>query len=169
MTGQDGLSSSSVETIAGFTAGIISTLCLHPLDLIKTRLQGKSLLRAVQLRYVPPCLQYKLIHFFIHRTVDRSSPRPGASFRVIRRIFQSEGGIAPFYRGLAPNIIGNSSSWALYFLFYGNLKDGMRKLRSSREQELAASDFFLASGAAGMKDTDWAHGQRSAPFPFPLI
>lgn len=105
----------------------------------------------------------------IHRTVDRSSPRPGASFRVIRRIFQSEGGIAPFYRGLAPNIIGNSSSWALYFLFYGNLKDGMRKLRSSREQELAASDFFLASGAAGMKDTDWAHGQRSAPFPFPLI
>ncbi|PKY06890.1 mitochondrial carrier [Aspergillus campestris IBT 28561] len=121
MTGQDGLSSSSVETIAGFTAGIVSTLCLHPLDLIKTRLQ-----------------------------VDRSSPKPGASFRVIRRIFQNEGGVAPFYRGLTPNIIGNSSSWALYFLFYGNLKDGMRKLRSSREQELAASDFFLASGAAGV-------------------
>lgn len=40
MTAQDGLSSSFVETVAGFTAGIVSTLCLHPLDLIKTRLQG---------------------------------------------------------------------------------------------------------------------------------
>lgn len=40
MTGQNGLSSSVVETIAGFTAGIASTLSLHPLDLVKTRLQG---------------------------------------------------------------------------------------------------------------------------------
>lgn len=40
MTGQDGLSTSSVETLAGFTAGVASTLCLHPLDLVKTRLQG---------------------------------------------------------------------------------------------------------------------------------
>lgn len=42
MTGQNGLSSSVVETIAGFTAGIASTLSLHPLDLVKTRLQGMS-------------------------------------------------------------------------------------------------------------------------------
>lgn len=40
MTPQDGLSPSIVETVAGFTAGIVSTLSLHPLDLIKTRLQG---------------------------------------------------------------------------------------------------------------------------------
>lgn len=39
MTGH-GLPSSFVETVAGFTAGIVSTLCLHPLDLVKTRLQG---------------------------------------------------------------------------------------------------------------------------------
>jgi solute carrier family 25 folate transporter 32 len=38
-----GLSSSAVETLAGFTAGIVSTLSLHPLDLVKTRLQGKLL------------------------------------------------------------------------------------------------------------------------------
>lgn len=44
MTGQDGLSSSLVETVAGFTAGIVSTFCLHPLDLVKTRLQGKPAL-----------------------------------------------------------------------------------------------------------------------------
>lgn len=40
MPGQDALSTSFVETVAGFTAGVASTLCVHPLDLVKTRLQG---------------------------------------------------------------------------------------------------------------------------------
>ncbi|GLA85427.1 hypothetical protein AtubIFM56815_009663 [Aspergillus tubingensis] len=122
MTGKDGLSSSFVETVAGFTAGIASTLCLHPLDLIKTRLQ-----------------------------VDRlSSSRVGGSVPVIREIFQNEGGIKAFYRGLTPNIVGNSTSWALYFLCYGNIKDVMRTWRSgSEDQALTSADYFLASGSAG--------------------
>ncbi|PIG81367.1 folate carrier protein [Aspergillus arachidicola] len=120
MNGQDGLSSSFVESVAGFTAGIVSTLCLHPLDLIKTRLQ-----------------------------VDRSSTsRVGGSLRVVRSIYQNEGGVAAFYRGLTPNIIGNSTSWALYFLCYGNIKTATRTWRSSREEDLTSSDYFLASGAA---------------------
>lgn len=40
MTDKNVTASSWVETIAGFTAGVVSTVCLHPLDLIKTRLQG---------------------------------------------------------------------------------------------------------------------------------
>jgi hypothetical protein len=40
MTDGHVLSSSLVETVAGFTAGVISTLAVHPLDIIKTRLQG---------------------------------------------------------------------------------------------------------------------------------
>ncbi|KAF4254339.1 hypothetical protein KXW98_001767 [Aspergillus fumigatus] len=122
MTIKDGLSSSFVETIAGFTAGIVSTLCLHPLDLLKTRLQ-----------------------------VDRSSPSQlGGSLRVIREISRREGGITAFYRGLTPNIIGNSTSWALYFLCYGKTKDLMRRLRGSRVLELTSADYFVASGLAGL-------------------
>jgi hypothetical protein len=37
-----GLSPSLIETLAGFSAGIISTLVVHPFDVVKTRLQGVS-------------------------------------------------------------------------------------------------------------------------------
>ncbi|EAU33418.1 conserved hypothetical protein [Aspergillus terreus NIH2624] len=123
MTAQDGLSSSFVETVAGFTAGIVSTLCLHPLDLIKTRLQ-----------------------------VDRTSPsRLGSSLRIIRHILQHEGGPSAFYRGLSPNLLGNSTSWALYFLSYNHLKSGLRRLHAAApDTPLSAAEYFAASGGAGL-------------------
>ena len=36
-----GLSPASIETLAGLSAGLVSTIVVHPLDIIKTRLQGK--------------------------------------------------------------------------------------------------------------------------------
>ncbi|KAJ5936451.1 hypothetical protein N7454_005086 [Penicillium verhagenii] len=120
MTGQDGLSSSFVETVAGFTAGVVSTLCLHPLDLVKTRLQ-----------------------------VDRSATsRFGTSLQIIRDISRHEGGFTAFYRGLAPNLAGNSTSWALYFLLYGGLKDAIFTYKGS-SWALTSFDYFMASGTAG--------------------
>ncbi len=41
MTDRYAFSPSSIESIAGFTAGTVSTLVVHPLDIIKTRLQSK--------------------------------------------------------------------------------------------------------------------------------
>lgn len=35
------ISPSLVESVAGFTAGIVSTLAVHPFDVVKTRLQSK--------------------------------------------------------------------------------------------------------------------------------
>jgi solute carrier family 25 folate transporter 32 len=69
---------------------------------------------------------------------------------VIRDIAQHEGGAAALYRGLTPNLVGNSSSWAIYFLCYGNIKDAMRRLRSGhRGEELTSWNYFAASGTAG--------------------
>lgn len=37
-----GLSPALVETIAGLTAGSVATLVVHPLDIVKTRMQSTS-------------------------------------------------------------------------------------------------------------------------------
>ncbi|KAJ5302042.1 hypothetical protein N7508_006905 [Penicillium antarcticum] len=134
-----GFSSSAVETLAGFTAGIVSTLSLHPLDLVKTRLQGKLF------STLDP-----MMRLIWTSSVDRSSSsRLGNSLRIIREISHHEGGFAAFYRGLAPNLVGNSTSWALYFLCYSSLKDALRTYRQRSNHMLASSDYFLASGSAG--------------------
>lgn len=89
--------------------------------------------------------------FLSQFSVDRSlSSRIGGSFRVIRDISRHEGGVAAFYRGLSPNIIGNSTSWALYFLCYGKAKEVARTFRAHDGQDLTSSDYFAASGTAGM-------------------
>ncbi|CAG7941214.1 unnamed protein product [Penicillium nalgiovense] len=82
--------------------------------------------------------------------VDRSSSRLGGSLRIIRKIFYNEGGSAAFYRGLTPNLIGNSTSWGLYFLCYSSLKDSIRIYHKERGQILTSSDYLLASGSAGV-------------------
>jgi len=114
-------SSSLVEALAGFTAGIVSTLAVHPLDIVKTRLQ-----------------------------VDRfSSSRIGGSFHVVREVSRNEGGIPAFYRGLTPNIFGNSISWGLYFFWYSNIKDALYTFHGSRKEGLGSLDYVMASGTAG--------------------
>lgn len=84
------ISPSLVESVAGFTAGIVSTLVVHPFDVVKTRLQ-----------------------------VDPSNrSRAGDSWRIVKHIVSKEGWSSGMYRGLTPNMVGNSVSWALYFLWY---------------------------------------------------
>ena len=38
-----GLSPATIESIAGLSAGTVSTLTVHPLDVVKTRMQSMSL------------------------------------------------------------------------------------------------------------------------------
>lgn len=134
------ISPSLVESTAGFTAGIVSTLVVHPFDVIKTRLQIEA----------------------------HTKTMPGNSWRVIRQIaYEARHANTPhlatsdvtraFYRGLMPNMIGNSVSWALYFMWYGKIKDLIRNTRIRTHHEhgpnntaLNSSDYFLASGISGI-------------------
>ena len=83
------LSPSVIDSTAGFTAGVVSTLAVHPFDVVKTRLQVNQSAKA----------------------------QVGGSIRIARDIARNEGRWTGFYRGLTPNIIGNSVSWGLYFMW----------------------------------------------------
>ena len=73
----------------------------------------------------------------------------GSSLRVAQRIFRDEGRVLGFYRGLTPNIVGNSISWAFYFVAYGEIKDGIHSLYHE-SRPLSSRDYLLASAAAGL-------------------
>ena len=118
------LSPSSIESISGLSAGLVSTFIVHPLDIIKTRLQLST------------------------------SPTTftGASLSVFRGIFHNEGPtrLAALYRGLTPNLVGNSAGWALYFLWYKQAQDLIRGYRGyDAKQSLTSVDYLYASAASG--------------------
>ncbi|KAF2756169.1 mitochondrial carrier [Pseudovirgaria hyperparasitica] len=119
-TSSSNLPPSIIESTAGFSAGVVATLAVHPFDILKTRLQLE---------------------------IDRKS-KPGDSLRVLRQIVRDEGNFKALYRGLMPNMIGNSVSWALYFLWYRNLKDIMQSYRGG--ERLHSMDYFVASGTSGI-------------------
>ncbi|KAL2428852.1 Mitochondrial FAD carrier protein FLX1 [Exophiala dermatitidis] len=119
-----GLSPASIETIAGLSAGLISTIIVHPLDMIKTRLQ-----------------------------VDTSAhPLLNSSRSVLRDILRNEGPtrISALYRGLTPNLVGNSAGWGLYFLWYREAQDVIRKVRGYQPgQQLSSVEYLTASALSG--------------------
>lgn len=83
--------------MAGFTAGTVATLIMHPLDLIKVRFQlaGNTLASS-----------------------SMTSKRPGfgrAVYGALEDAVRADGWKG-LYRGLSPNLVGSASSWGLYFL-----------------------------------------------------
>ncbi|TVY67538.1 Mitochondrial FAD carrier protein FLX1 [Lachnellula suecica] len=128
------LSPALVETIAGLSAGTISTLAVHPLDVIKTRLQ-------------------------IQRNTSSS---PASAFGILKSLVKNERPIQSLYRGLTPNLIGNAGSWAIFFYFkslaetqllaFHNRPTSNYTLQEGSPQPrrgLSPFDYFLASGVSG--------------------
>ncbi|TAQ89825.1 hypothetical protein B7494_g1871 [Chlorociboria aeruginascens] len=120
------LSPALVETFAGLSAGTISTLAVHPLDVIKTRLQ-------------------------IHRS---KSTTPITGFKILRTLTQNPKPIQSLYRGLTPNLVGNASSWALFFYFKSSVERQISRFHEASDghkgHNLTAGDYFAASGIAGI-------------------
>lgn len=144
------LSPSLVESVAGFTAGVVSTLVVHPFDVVKTRLQIESQSKT------RPGGTWRVMRQIAHEAVHGMSPEKQV---LVRDGFTKESAalMRAFYRGLMPNMIGNSVSWALYFMWYGNIKDLVRAARAAGEHgeqhgrdTLTSSDYFIASGISGI-------------------
>ncbi|CAG5133430.1 unnamed protein product [Candidula unifasciata] len=88
---------------AGVTGGVVSSLALHPLDLIKVRFQvdegpGKKVI---------------------------ARPHYNGVIHAFRAIVQTDGWKG-LYRGVTPNVTGAGLSWGFYFFFYNTTKTWMQ-------------------------------------------
>ncbi|KAK4204306.1 putative mitochondrial folate transporter/carrier [Triangularia verruculosa] len=109
----------------------MATLIVHPLDIVKTRMQ-------------------------IYRSSHSPNSPPPTTVSLIRSLSSNPKPIASLYRGLTPNLIGNATSWASFFFFKNNVERGILYLKSPSSEKndeekpgLSPPDFFLASLAAG--------------------
>ncbi|KAK0720853.1 mitochondrial carrier domain-containing protein [Lasiosphaeris hirsuta] len=130
-----GLSPALIESIAGLSAGCMSTLIVHPLDIVKTRMQ-------------------------IHRSITSPTSTTLTTVSVIRRLLtRTDQPVAALYRGLTPNLVGNATSWASFFFFKFIAERGLSALHSrggangstpaTARNRLTPADSFVASLAAG--------------------
>ncbi len=91
------------------------------------------------------------------RTVAQAGSRAGLnalpSLRILRTLITTEGP-SPFrslYRGLTPNLVGNSLGWSLYFLWYSQAQDVVRHVRHyPKDTQITSLDYLTASLASGI-------------------
>ncbi|XP_066158239.1 solute carrier family 25 member 32 isoform X1 [Euwallacea fornicatus] len=107
--------------LAGISGGAISTLILHPLDLMKIRFSvsdGRT-------------------------TVPQYTSLSSAFYTVVR-----QEGFKGLYRGVAPNVWGSGSAWGFYFLFYNSIKNWIQK--GDSHCPLGPKWHMLAAAEAGV-------------------
>jgi len=107
---------------AGVSGGVLSTLVLHPLDLLKIR-------------------------FAVNDGQVLQRPNYRGLGNAVTTIFKEEG-IFGLYRGVTPNYVGAGASWGFYFLFYNAIKAWM--LERSSKKALNAGSHMLAAAEAGL-------------------
>ncbi|GAA5823503.1 hypothetical protein JCM11251_000659 [Rhodosporidiobolus azoricus] len=112
------------QAAAGIAAGLVSTVCMQPLDLLKVQLQVST---------APKGARGTL----------------GQIAWGLREITRKEGGVKGLYRGIAPNLVGNASSWGFYFLWYTMLKESLFP-NQPEGKKLNAGQHLLASATSGV-------------------
>lgn len=118
--------------VSGFGAGVAATVVLHPIDLVKVRLQAQegastsgSGGRAPHAKGLP---QYR------------------GTVHALRTIVRVEGWRG-LYSGLLPSAIGSSVSWGLYFFAYNHAKE--RWHASQGGADLEAWQHLVSAAEAG--------------------
>ncbi|XP_065154963.1 solute carrier family 25 member 32b [Paramisgurnus dabryanus] len=105
--------------VAGLSGGVVSTLVLHPLDLVKIR-------------------------FAVSDGLDLR-PKYNGILHCMRSVWHQDG-LRGLYQGVTPNIWGAGASWGLYFFFYNAIK---AYLKERRQTELSAGEHLLSAASAG--------------------
>jgi len=126
-----------VAFVSGLLAGFVTTVTLHPLDVIKTRFQ----------------VDEAAGRDAIWRRLTGQPPDEALTSRKIH----AEAGFRGLYRGVMPAIVGSSTSWGIYFLLYEGMKKGIAEWNVSRGglvgEKLHSSQYLGASALAGAMTT----------------
>lgn len=148
-----GRASTRVEFITGTTAGSLSAVVGHPLDVVKTRMQSQYPMLH------PSAIQFTDCGLPVHTTEPGASAKSLSSFKVIRDIYHSQRYLTGFYRGITASVIGSSSGWGLFFCLKGvtekltlSLMDPERDdsmTNSENRVKLQSHHFFFSSSVAG--------------------
>ena len=106
------------DASSGAAAGMVSVLALHPLDVIKTRLQ-------------------------VQDGVDRRAAVYRGTVHAFRTVASQEG-TRGFYAGVVPALVGSTVAWGVYFTMYNNAK---ARYRLKYDVHDLPSHLHLASAA----------------------
>ncbi|XP_068093868.1 solute carrier family 25 member 32 [Hyperolius riggenbachi] len=105
--------------VAGLSGGVISTLALHPLDLVKIRFAVSD---GLELR-----------------------PKYNSILHCMSTVWKREG-LRGLYQGVTPNMWGAGASWGLYFFFYSAIKAYKKEGRAGN---LSPTEHLLSAAGAG--------------------
>ncbi|XP_016848267.1 solute carrier family 25 member 32 isoform X2 [Anolis carolinensis] len=105
--------------VGGLSGGVLSTLVLHPLDLVKIRFAVSD---GLKLR-----------------------PKYNGILHCLATIWR-EDGFRGLYRGVTPNVWGAGASWGLYFYFYNAIKAYKTE---DRLEGLGATEHLVSAAEAG--------------------
>ncbi|XP_012673477.1 mitochondrial folate transporter/carrier-like [Clupea harengus] len=106
--------------VAGLSGGVVSTMILHPLDLVKIRF---AVTDGLQVR-----------------------PKYSGIMNCMKSVWHQEG-LRGLYQGVTPNILGAGASWGLYFFFYTAIKGYTKE---GRQSELSATEHMISAAEAGV-------------------
>lgn len=109
--------------VAGVSGGVLSTLVLHPLDLIKIRFQVNE------------------------GTGVTVRPNYTSFLHAIRSIVCSQG-FSGLYQGVSANCVGAGMAWGIYFFVYNYVKNHMQA--GDQKVKLPPTSHVIAAGQAGV-------------------
>ncbi|CAI9719492.1 folate transporter carrier-like isoform X2 [Octopus vulgaris] len=109
--------------VAGISGGVLSTLVLHPLDLVKIRFQVNE------------------------GTGVTARPNYNSFIHAVRSIVCSQG-FTGLYQGVSANCLGAGMAWGIYFFVYNYAKTQMQA--GDQKVSLGASSHILAASQAGV-------------------
>ncbi|UJR31060.1 hypothetical protein I4U23_018570 [Adineta vaga] len=116
------------QFLAGLSGGIVSSVILHPFDLVKIRFQVTETKSSVTNTSLP----YR--------------PHYSSLFDAFRTIYREKGVFHGLYQGVTPNVLGNGMSWGLYLFLYNTID----VFNTKEKHNLTLKDRIIYSTIAGV-------------------